>query len=115
MTDTSSVPVIQWTPTGLVLPTEAAILAGVQADMNAAFGGNLNPALQTPQGQIASSETAIIADKNAAIAQLVDQVDPDNATGFMQDAIARIYFLNRNPGLPTTVQVTCVGDLGTTK
>lgn len=114
MTDTSSVPVIQWTPTGLVLPTEAAILAGVQADMNAAFGGNLNPALQTPQGQIASSETAIIADKNAAIAQLVDQVDPDNATGFMQDAIARIYFLNRNPGLPTTVQVTCVGDLGTT-
>jgi hypothetical protein len=114
MSDTSSVPGIQWTPTGLVLPTEAEILAGAQADMNAAFGGNMNPALQTPQGQFASSETAIIADKNAAIAQLVDQVDPDNATGFMQDAIGRIYFMNRNPGTPTTVQVLCVGQLGTT-
>lgn len=112
MSDTS-VPGIQWTPTGLVLPQESAILAGVQEDQNAAFGGGLNPALNTPQGQLATSTTAIIADKNSTIAELVDQVDPDFATGFMQDAIARIYFLNRNPGLPTVVICQCVGALGT--
>lgn len=113
MADTSSVPPIQFTPTGLVVPEESAILAGVQADYNAAFGGNLNPDLRTPQGQLESSTSAIIADANGAFAELVDQVDPDNATGFMQDAIARIYFLNRTPGTPTAVQLVCVGALGT--
>jgi len=112
MSGTTSVPAIQWTATGLVLPTESVILAGVQADYDAAFGGNLNPALNTPQGQLESSTTAIIANANSAIAELVNQVDPDNATGFMQDAIGRIYFLNRNPALPTTVQLLCTGGVG---
>jgi uncharacterized phage protein gp47/JayE len=109
----TSVPAIEWTEEGIVLPQESAILAGVQTDLNAAFGGNLNPDLRSPQGQVATSTAAIIAEKNSVIAQLVDQVDPDNATGFMQDAIARIYFLNRNPGVSTTVQLVCVGALGT--
>lgn len=109
---TTNVPQIQWTPTGLVLPTDQQILAGVQADQNEAFGGNLNPSLTTPQGQLATSETAVISNGNAVIAQVVDQVDPDNATGFMQDAIGRIYFLNRNPALPTVVQLACGGNVG---
>lgn len=113
MADVTSVPPIQFTPTGLVVPTESAILAGVTEDNNAAFGGNLNGDLRTPQGQLASSTTAIIADANGAFAELVDQVDPDNATGFMQDAIGRIYFLNRNPGTPTAVQLVCTGEFGT--
>lgn len=109
----SSVPGIQWTPAGLVLPAESAILAGYQADQNAAFGGNLNPNLKTPQGQIASSDTAIIAQSQSAFAELVNQVDPDNATGFMQDAIGRIYFLTRQPAVPTVVQLVCTGEVGT--
>jgi len=107
------VPGIQWTPTGLVLPAESDILAGYQADQNAAFGGNLNPNLKTPQGQIATSDTAIIAQGQSAIAELVNQVDPDNATGFMQDAIGRIYFLTRQPAVPTVVQLVCTGEVGT--
>lgn len=117
---TTSVPPIQFTPTGIVVPDEAAILAGVQADMQAAFGGKLNfgttaqPGGAPPQVQQATSYAAIIADANGVVAELIDQVDPDNATGFMQDAIGRIYFLNRSPGTPTSVQLVCVGDLGTT-
>lgn len=113
MSGTSSVPPIQFTLTGLVLPSEGDILAGVQADQNAAFGGNLNPALNTPQGQLATSQTAILANTNATFAEFVNQVDPDTADGFMQDAIARIYFLNRNPGTPTAVQCLCTGLFGT--
>ena len=113
MSGTSSVPPIEFTLTGLVLPTQPAILAGVQEDMNAAFGGNLNPALNTPQGQLATSQTACIANANATFAEFVNQVDPDTADGFMQDAIARIYFLNRNPGTPTAVQCLCSGLFGT--
>lgn len=113
MTATTSVPSVQFTPTGLVVPTESAILAGVGTDQNAAFGGNMNPALNTPQGQVASSTTAIIAGSNAIFAQIVAQVNPNTSSGFMQDAIAQLYFLKRSPGAPTAVSCTCVGASGT--
>lgn len=108
----TSVPAIQFTPTGLTLPADSAILGGVQTDMNAAFGGNLNPALSTPQGQLASSQAAIISARNAEFAKFVNQIDPATADGFMQDAIARIYFLNRHPAASTVAQVTCNGLVG---
>lgn len=112
MTDTS-VPPVEFTPEGLVVPTDAEILAGVYADYNLAFGGNLNPALETPQGQLITSTAAAISDADAIFAEFVNQVDPDTADGFMQDAIARIYFLDRSPGAPTAVVCTCVGLFGT--
>ena len=49
----SAVPPIVFTDAGVVLPTEAAVLAGVQSDYDSAFGGGLNPALNTPQGLLA--------------------------------------------------------------
>lgn len=114
MSNISHVPRVQFTPEGLVLPSESAILAGVQSDMDAAFGGGLNDALETPQGQLASSTTAIIGDKNNEFAAYVNQVDPAFADGRMQDAIGRIYFLDRKPGLPTAVIATCTGLTGVT-
>jgi uncharacterized phage protein gp47/JayE len=110
---TTSVPPISWTPEGVILPTDAAILAGVQSDINAAFGGGVNPALSTPQGQIASSESAIISDKNSAIAYIANQVDPQYAEGRFQDAIGRIYFMTRNPASSTVVIATIGGLPGT--
>lgn len=112
MSDTA-VPSIEFTDTGLVLPQETDVLAGVQSDINGAFGGKLTAALNTPQGQLASSTAAIIGNTNDTFAEFVNQVDPDTNDGFMQDAIARIYFLNRSPGAPTVVTCTCVGALGT--
>jgi Baseplate J-like protein len=109
MANTTNVPTPTFTPTGLILPQEAAILAGVQQDYNAAFGGNLNPQLTSPQGQLCSSTAAIIANANTIFATFVNQIDPDTATGFMQDAIGRIYFLDRNPAVPTVVNVLCTG------
>lgn len=109
----TNVPPVEFTPTGLVVPEQSAVLAGVTADINAAFGGGVNPAPETPQGQLAASEAAIINDCNAVFAEFVNQVDPDTADGFMQDAIARIYFLERDPGAPTVVNCTCVGAFNT--
>lgn len=113
MASPSSVPKIQFTPAGLAIPAETDVLAGVQADMNAAFGGGLNPALETPQGQLASSQAAVIGDKNNEFALFVNQVDPQYAADRFQDAIGRIYFLTRKPATPTTVQATVNGLAGT--
>lgn len=109
----SSVPKIQFTPAGLVIPAETDILAGVQADINAAFGGGLNPALETPQGQLASSQAAVIGDKNNEVALIVNQVDPQYSADRFQDAIGRIYFLTRKPATPTAVTATLGGIAGT--
>lgn len=110
---TSAVPQIEFTAAGLVIPTESEILDGVLADMDDAFGGGMNLALETPQGQIATSQTASIANKNAEIATVVNQVDPLYADGRFQDAIARIYFLTRKPATSTAVTATLTGLPGT--
>lgn len=110
---TTAVPAIQFTPAGLVLPTDAAILTGVQTDQQAAFRGNLSLSLSSPQGQLAQSLTAIISDKNAQIAALVNQVDPANAAGAMQDAVGAIYFMKRIAASGTLVSGTCSGLAGT--
>lgn len=108
----SSVPEPTFGPLGFIAPSEADILAGVLTDMNAAFGGNMNPALNTPQGQLATSQTAIIGDRNNQFVFYTNQVDPAFAEGRMQDAIARIYFIERTPAEPTVVLAECTGLAG---
>src|SRR5271170_7385594 len=99
---TTSVPFPTLGPNGFIVPAESAILAGVIADINAAFGNNLNfENLSTPQGQLASSFTAIIGDSFAVFQWLCNMVDPAYSVGRMQDAIGRIYFIERISGQPT--------------
>lgn len=109
----SHVPPIRFTPQGLQIPTETEVLNGVLADFNDAFGGGLNLNLETPQGQLASSLAAVIADKNNVIAELVNQIHPEYAEGVMQDAIAQIYFLQRKHATDSAVVCEFVGLPGT--
>ena len=112
MSSITNVPSATFGPTGFVAPLESAILAGVQADQNAAFGGNLNPDLRNRAGQLASSEAAIIGDCNNQFLALANGMDPSKSTGRMQDGIGRIYFLTRIAALPTVVTATCIGLVG---
>ena len=109
----TNVPPIAWVNGSPALPAEVDILAGVQADINAAFGGGVNPGLTTPQGQLAQTETAIIGEKNNEIAYIANQVNPSFASGIWQDAIGEIYFIKRIPGAGTVVSATCTGAVGT--
>jgi hypothetical protein len=109
----TNVPPVTFDPTvGFSAPSQQDILTGVQEDINAAFGGGLNQSLSTPQGQLASSFTAIIAQTNDTFVNLTNQTNPNFATGIWQDAIGQLYFLQRNPSEPTVVQALCVGGVG---
>jgi len=108
----TAVPPIVLTDTGFVIPQESEILAGVRVDLNAAFGGNLNPALETPQGQLATTEAAAIGAQNDAILSLFNGFDPAFAAGRAQDALARMYFLERFPARPTVVTAQVNGGAG---
>lgn len=109
----TNVPQITFGPTGFVAPSDADILAGVQADINAAFGGNLNQSLSTPQGQLATSLAAMISNCFQAFIALANQFNPAYAEGSFQDAIGEFYFIEREPSEATVVSATCIGAAGT--
>lgn len=109
---TTNVPPITWVNGMPVVPTEQQVLAGRQADFTAAYGSGLNLAPTTGQGQVITSDTAIIGDKNAAIAYVSNQVDPDFAEGAWQDALGAIYFLERIAAAGSVKSTTCIGGVG---
>lgn len=109
----TSVPGPTFGSTGFLVPSDEEIFTGVTTDLNAAFGGNLNPALNTPQGQLATTIAALVSNADAIFLLYTQLVDPAFSYGRMQDAIARINFLQRRGSQATVVQCTCVGLAGT--
>lgn len=101
------------TADGIQMPDSAQVLASVQAYWKAALGDSLNVNPATPQGQIMASEAAIIQEKNKQLLYLAQQFNPATAEGAWQDALAAIYFIERQPAAPTVVQVLCSGLAGT--
>lgn len=109
----TNVPQIQFTSVGFQAPPGPAVLAGVEMDINSAFGQNLNFGLTTPQGQLASSWGAIIVNANSVFVYYSQQTDPAYASGRFQDAIGNIYYMTRQAAAPTALQVSCNGASGT--
>jgi uncharacterized phage protein gp47/JayE len=97
------------TLTGFIPPPEADILAGAIQDINDAFGGGLNPSLTSPQGQIASSEAAVVGFINDMFVYMTNMFNPAYSEGRWQDGLAYIYFIERKPSTSTVVQATCSG------
>lgn len=109
----SNVPTLTISATGVSVPSANDVFNGAMADINGAFGGNLNTqTVGTPQYTLASDETAYLTAANAAMAFLCGQVDPSTAEGRFQDAIGRIYYIARNPATATVVTCTCTGTPG---
>lgn len=108
----TNVPLPTFGDTGFSSPEELAILNGVLADFVTAFGGNMNTSVSSPQGQLATSFAAVIGAFNDLFVDYTNQVDPAYASGRMQDAIARIYFLTRLAATPTVVTATLTGATG---
>ena len=103
---------IMFTPTGPQVPPTSRVKAAQLANWQAAFDNKLNPDDRTPQGQMVTSQTAIVQDKNNQLLYLINQFDPTVAEGIYQDAIARIYFLDRHPERSTVVLYRCGGLAG---
>lgn len=111
----SNVPALEITPAGVVAPQAVEIRAGVLADENEAFGGDLDivtPSL--PQAYLADQLTQNILDANAEIAYTLAMIDPATSEGRWQDAIGRIYFLSRNGATASVVAAECTGQPGVT-
>lgn len=100
--------------TGLEAPDTADIVAAVEDDWKNALGQDLNTDASSPQGQLITSQAAMVATKNAEVLYLSNQFNPFTAEGIWQDALGYIYFLQRKVATPTIVTCTCKGLAGTT-
>lgn len=109
----TSVPAATFSDIGLSVPDEKDILDGRLSDLDDAMGGGMSKSLTSPQGQIAMSDTAIIAEKNDQLLAIVNGINPDYSSGRFQDAIGRIYFIDRIAEQGTTVTAVATGLVGT--
>lgn len=109
----TAVPDVTISENGLLVPDVADVLAGRLTDMTNSLGGGASQSLSSPQGQIAQSDTEIIAQVYDKLLCLFNQMSPDYATGRFQDGIGRIYFMDRISAQGTVVTATCVGAVGT--
>lgn len=104
---------LEFTARGVVAPTTDTVLQDVTNAWQAAFDNTLNTDAATPQGQLITTQAAIVQDKNAQLLHLANQFDPAQADGIFQDALAAIYFITRHPARATVVQCLCTGLEGT--
>ena len=109
----TAVPGVTITETGLLVPDIADVLSGRQTDIDSAMGGGGSTSLSSPQGQIAQSDTEIIATNYDGLLCLFNQMNPDYATGRFQDGIGSLYFMERIAAQGTVVTATCTGAVGT--
>ncbi|CNJ38680.1 Uncharacterized homolog of phage Mu protein gp47 [Yersinia rohdei] len=109
----TAVPDVTITENGLLIPDVSDVLAGRLTDMTTSLGGGSSQSLSSPQGQIAQSDTEIIAQVYDKLLCLFNQINPDYATGRFQDGIGRIYFQERISAQGTVVAATCIGNVNT--
>lgn len=104
--------------TGFSVSETSDIRDGVAQDWVDAFKEQGRPDLntdpETPQGQIIDSQTAAIHQKDVELAFLAQQFNPQTASGRWQDALAKIYFINRKPAINSSCVCTLTGINGTT-
>ena len=100
------------TDKGIIAPSSDEVLQGLWNVFIAAFGTDINQSLNTPQGQLSTSLTATLRNRDDQMIQLMNQVDPQYATGIWQDAIAQLYFLTRQGATRSRAQVIFYGLAG---
>lgn len=104
--------------TGLSAEDTAVIRLRIASLFKAAFKTNddtpeLNTEPETPAGQLVDGLAALVASKDGEIMRIANGFNPKTAVGIQQDALAAIYFLERQVAQPTYVTCRCYGLMGT--
>ncbi|MDE1486062.1 baseplate J/gp47 family protein [Xenorhabdus bovienii] len=103
------IPKLQITPDGILAPPTQEVIDGWWRVLKSCLGDNLNTDMNTPQGQLVTTLTAIITDERNFFVNLLNGFDPRYADGMMQDALAYIYFLQRKRATKSVAEITING------
>lgn len=104
--------------TGVTVEDTAVVRKRIASDWKKAFNvSEGSPELvtdpETPAGQLIDGQTALVSQKDNDLLGLANGFNPKTATGVFQDALAQIYFLQRQVAQPTYVTCQCRGLYGT--
>ena len=108
-----TIPSIEFTAQGIDAPTREEVTAGLWAMMRQAFGSNITEDARTPQGQLVTSLTAVITDRDSQFIELANNFDPRYSFGKFQEALGAIYFLSRSEATRSVVSLEFTGLAGT--
>lgn len=107
------IPNLELTPQGVSAPSRGEYQSALWTMLTECFGADLNQSENTPQGQLVVSLTAILQQKDNQFIDFMNQIDPRYSRGVMQDAIAYIYFLNRQGKRNAVAELTLTGAANT--
>jgi hypothetical protein len=107
------IPTLQITPKGILTPPTQDVIDGWWQVLKGCFGDSLNTDMNTPQGQLVTTLTAIITDERNFFINHLNSFDPRYADGMMQDALGYIYFLQRKQATKSVAEITINGLTGT--
>lgn len=97
------------TDNGVNAPTTDEVVSALWTVFTNAFGSDLTQDTSTPQGQLVVSQSAIYQDALNKFVQMLNMFDPQYSEGIYQDAIGKIYFLDRHQATYSTATVTFNG------
>lgn len=106
------IPNIQITDKGVQAPSREAVTDGLWNLLVAAFGPQLTRDDRTAQGQLVTSLTKVITDRDNATIELANNFDPRYAVGVYQEALAQVYFIDKKKEINSTVDLKFTGQIG---
>lgn len=104
---------ISVSPSGIITPQTSEIKEGFQEIFVNAFGSDLNLDDATPQGVLIDDLTQEKQLSNSLMMYIFNQLNPETAEGIFQDALAKLYFIERKAATRSIVNCVCTGLAGT--
>ena len=104
---------LTFTESGVVAPSAAEIKTDFQDLFKQIFGVEVSLDDSSMIGQLITALTKIVYDKNNQLLFIINQFNPENSSGMWQDALAKLYFLDRKAATASTVICECIGAQGT--
>ena len=104
---------LEITDSGIISPTTSEIKSAIQTIFVNAFGSDLSLDDATPQGVLIDGLAQLKQASNSVLLYLLNQFNPEIASGIFQDALANIYFIQRKSATHSIVTCRCVGVNGT--
>ena len=98
---------------GIQVPEASEIKGAFQGVFTSALGTDLNLDDSTPQGALIDDFTTEKQLDNAQILYLMNQLNPETASGVFQDALGMIYSIQRKPATASIANCICTGMAGT--
>lgn len=107
-------PTFKVTADGIAAPTYAEILEYFQAKARAIFGTDINLDADTQDGQMIAIFASALSDVNAQAIAVYNAFNPNTAQGVALDSAVKTNGLSRRDATPSQVDLTIIGQVGTT-